>query len=253
MYYASRWVTVACLAAAAWGCKKQSTSPGPVEADDAEIAEPATTAEGDGQPEASPGDTPAESAPDEPAPAQEASAGESENTFAVKLDTTKGEIIIDVHPDWAPLGAERFRELVAAGFYNDVAFFRVMEGFMAQAGISGKPALNKKWGNKPIKDEPARAHNTRGMVTFAMAGPNSRTTQFFINFVDNTQLDAMGFAPFGEVRDMTVADAIYAGYGDGPPSGKGPNQQRIKQQGNKYLKKKFPELDYIRSATLIEE
>ena len=124
---------------------------------------------------------------------------------------------------------------------------------MAQTGISGKPQLNKKWGRKKIKDEPARKHNVRGMVTFAKAGPNSRTTQFFINLVDNTQLDAMGFAPFGKVRDMTAADALYSGYGDGPPAGKGPNQQRIKQKGNKFLKKKFPELDYIRSATIIEE
>ncbi len=124
---------------------------------------------------------------------------------------------------------------------------------MAQTGVSGTPKLNKKWGKKKIKDEPARKHNIRGNVSFAMAGPNSRTTQFFVNLVDNTQLDPMGFAPFGTVRDMATVEKLFGEYGDGPPHGKGPNQQKIKKKGNKYLKNKFPDLDYIISAKIIEE
>lgn len=176
-----------------------------------------------------------------------------EGAVTVKLETTKGDIIIDVVPAWAPKGAERFLELVRSGYYTDVAFFRVMNGFMAQTGVSGDPKLNKKWGNKRIKDDPLMKRNKRGMVTFAHAGPNSRTTQFFVNLVDNTQLDASGFSPFGQVRDMTAADALYSGYGDGPPNGKGPDQNKLKQKGNKFLKEKFPELDYIISATIVEE
>jgi peptidyl-prolyl cis-trans isomerase A (cyclophilin A) len=240
------------LVVSGWGCKKQDASPGAAEADDvaAESAEP-SEATVDAEAEAPADEAPAEETPEESAPAA-AAPEKSEDVYTVKLDTTKGEIIIDVHRDWAPLGAERFQELVTAGFFDDAAFFRVMKDFMAQTGVAAKPALNRKWGKKKIKDEPARKHNVRGMVSFAKAGPNSRTTQFFINLVDNTQLDAMGFAPFGQVRDMTAVDALHSGYGDGPPNGKGPNQTKLKQQGNKYLKKKFPDLDYIRTATIME-
>jgi peptidyl-prolyl cis-trans isomerase A (cyclophilin A) len=232
---------------AAQACRKEGASQGVQEADKLVEAEPDQAAE----PEAS-ADQSSESDEAAAESSEEKRVEKKENVVVVKLETTKGGIAIDVHPDWAPLGAERFLELVKAGFYTDVAFFRVMKGFMAQTGISGDPKQTAKWQNKRIKDDPVKKSNTRGMVTFATAGPNSRTTQFFINFEDNTQLDESGFAPFGKVRDMTAADALYSGYGDGPPYGKGPDQNKIKAQGNKFLKKKFPDLDYIVSAIVVE-
>lgn len=173
--------------------------------------------------------------------------------YAVKLETTEGDIIIDVKRDWAPKGADRFYNLVKAGYYDDVAFFRVIDGFMAQVGIHGDPEVNKVWRQARIKDDPVKESNTPGMVTFATAGPNTRTTQFFINFGNNARLDGMGFAPFGKVRDMSVVKKLYAGYGEGAPRGKGPSQGRMQQEGNAYLEKEFPELDYIKKATVIEK
>lgn len=177
------------------------------------------------------------------------------DAFTVKLATTKGDILIDVKREWAPLGADRFYNLVKAGYYEDVAFFRVIGGFMAQAGISGDPELNAIWREARIPDDPVKASNLPGYVTFATGGPNTRTTQFFINFVDNHRLDSMGFAPFGKVRDesMDVVNKLYAGYGEGAPRGKGPSQGRIQTEGNAYLKKEFPELDYIERATVVED
>ncbi len=172
--------------------------------------------------------------------------------YTVELDTTKGPIVIEVQRDWAPHGADRFHELVQNGYYNDVAFFRVIGGFMAQVGISGDPALNAKWRENRIPDDPVKGSNTRGTVSFATSGPNSRTTQFFINFVDNSRLDAMGFSPFGKVKDMTTVDALYAGYGEGAPRGRGPSQALVQSQGNAYLKQNFPNLDYIKSAKITE-
>lgn len=171
--------------------------------------------------------------------------------FAVELDTTKGPLVIDVNRAWAPRGADRFHELVQSGYFTDVAFFRVIAGFMAQAGLHGDPAVTAEWRNKRIEDDPVTQSNTRGMVSFATAGPGTRTTQFFINFGDNSRLDGMGFAPFGKVRDMTVVDALYSGYGEGAPSGRGPAQGLIQRQGNAYLKKDFPKLDYIKSAKVL--
>ena len=172
--------------------------------------------------------------------------------YTVELDTTKGTVVIDVHRDWAPKGADRFYELVKKGYYTDVAFFRVIGGFMAQVGISGDPALNVEWRAKPIPDDPVKASNTRGTVTFATSGPDSRTTQFFINFADNSRLDGMGFAPFGKVKDMAPVDALYDGYGEGAPRGRGPSQARMQSEGNTYLRESFPKLDYIKSAKIIE-
>lgn len=171
--------------------------------------------------------------------------------FAVKLETTKGEIVIDVTRGWAPNGADRIHELVKAGYYTDVAFFRVISGFMAQVGISGVPAKNTLWRAKQIQDDPVRESNKRGRVTFAMAGPNTRTTQFFINFRDNRNLDKMGFAPFGQVRDMEVVDSLYSGYGEGAPRGKGPGQGRLQKEGNAYLRAEFPNMDYIQKASIV--
>ena len=173
--------------------------------------------------------------------------------YAVKLKTTRGDIIIDVNRSWSPNGADRFYELVKSGYYSDVAFFRVIDGFMAQTGISGDPSINEKWRNAGIQDDPVKESNKRGMVTFAMSGrPDSRTTQFFINFKDNKNLDGMRFAPFGKVRDMKTVDALYKGYGEGAPRGMGPSQSRIQKEGNAYLKKEFPKLDYILSAEILK-
>ncbi|MCU0665435.1 MAG: peptidylprolyl isomerase [Myxococcota bacterium] len=205
---------------------------------------------------------PAESkkpAPIEPKPAPSAMAptapGASDEqapaTYAVKLETTKGEIVIDVTRDWAPHGADRFYTLVKNGYYNDVAFFRVVSGFMAQVGISGDPKQNTIWRERRIQDDPVKQSNTRGMVTFATSGPNSRTAQFFINFGDNARLDSMGFPPFGKVRDMKRVDALNAEYGEGAPRGNGPFQARVQAEGNAYLKAEFPKLDYIVKATIL--
>jgi peptidyl-prolyl cis-trans isomerase A (cyclophilin A) len=175
------------------------------------------------------------------------------DTFAVELTTTEGTIIIDVHRAWAPNGADRFYNLVTSGYYADVAFFRVIHGFMAQCGIHGRPEVNRAWQRATIPDDPTAGaqHNTRGMVSFATGGPNTRTTQFFISLVDNSRLDSMGFTPFGLVRDMTTVDHLYDVYGEGAPGGHGPQQSRIQSEGNTYLHAEFPELDYIRSARVL--
>jgi peptidyl-prolyl cis-trans isomerase A (cyclophilin A) len=172
-------------------------------------------------------------------------------TFKANFETSKGTFVIEVHRDWAPMGADRFYNLVKNGFYDDVRFFRVIEGFMAQFGIHGSPAVAAAWRGAQIKDDPVKQSNKRGFVTFATAGPNTRTTQLFINFRDNAGLDRQGFAPFGQVvSGMDVVDKIYSGYGEGAPNGKGPEQGRLQQEGNAYLQKEFARLDYIKSATI---
>jgi peptidyl-prolyl cis-trans isomerase A (cyclophilin A) len=176
--------------------------------------------------------------------------------FKVLFSTSKGDFTVNVHRDWSPKGAARFYELVKNGFYNDVRFFRVIRSprpFMAQFGISGDPAVTAKWTNANIEDDPVKEHNTRGKITFATAGPNTRTTQLFINYDDNSRLDAQGFSPFGEVvSGMDVVDQLYADYGEGAPSGMGPDQDRIEKEGNTYLNKDFPKLDYIKSARIVD-
>src|SRR5215831_74028 len=172
-------------------------------------------------------------------------------TYKVKFDTSKGAFVVEVHRDWAPLGADRFYNLVRNGFYNNVRFFRVLTGFMAQFGMSGTPAVQKVWGApaQQLKDDPVKQSNKRGYITFANAGPNSRSTQVFINMVDNTFLDPEGmhFAPFGQVVEgMEVVDMLYTGYGRQNV----PDQQRITAEGNAYLTKEYPKLDYIKTATV---
>ena len=175
-------------------------------------------------------------------------------TFQVKLETTKGDILIDVVRKWAPNGADRFYNLVKIGYYDNTAFFRVIDGFMAQVGLHGDPEVTAAWSRAPIPDDPVKKSNTRGMVTFAMrSSPNSRTAQFFINFGDNSYLDKSGFAPIGKVVDgMKVVDSLYSGYGEGAPRGKGPSQARLTQEGNAYLQAEFPKLDYIVHALIVE-
>lgn len=174
--------------------------------------------------------------------------------YRVRFETTKGSFVIEVTRDWAPRGAERFHKLVKEGYYDDCRFFRVLPGFMAQVGINGNPALNDKWRNETIQDDPVLKSNTRGMVTYAKSNaPHSRTTQIFINYGDNSNLDGMGFAPFGEVVEgMEVVDALYGGYGEGAPRGRGPDQGKIQTDGNAYLDKEFPKLDHIRTARIVE-
>ncbi|RPI28417.1 MAG: peptidylprolyl isomerase [Acidobacteria bacterium] len=174
-------------------------------------------------------------------------------TYNVKFETTKGDILIKVTRSWAPNGADRFYNLVKIGFLDDTGFFRVLPGFMAQFGINGNTEVNRIWKNSEIPDDPVKESNRRGFVTFATAGPNTRTTQLFINFADNSSLDGQGFAPIGKVVEgMSVVDSIYSGYGEGSPQGKGPNQGFIQGGGNQYLKKFFPELDYIKKATIVK-
>lgn len=173
--------------------------------------------------------------------------------FTVRFDTSKGPIDIEVHRDWAPKGADRFYNLVKNGFYDGARFYRVIPGFMAQFGFNGDPAVNAAWQTASIGDDPVKGTNTRGMVSFAMRGPDTRTTQLFINYADqNARLDGMGFSPFGKVvAGMEAADALYGGYGEGAPSGRGPDQGRISAEGNKYLNKDFPQLDYIKTAKIV--
>ena len=168
------------------------------------------------------------------------------DSYKAKFTTSKGDFVIEVHRDWAPNGADRFYNLVKLGFFDDVRFFRVLDGFMAQVGLSGDPAVSAKWQTANIVDDPVKKSNTRGFVTFAKTGmPNSRSTQFFINYADNARLDGMGFAPFGEVTSgMEVMDSIYKGYGESP------NQGLIQSQGNAYLDAKFPKLDHVTKAAI---
>lgn len=171
--------------------------------------------------------------------------------YTVRLDTTKGEILIDVTRSWAPVGADRFYNLVRIGYFDDIAFFRVIPGFMAQVGLNGDPAVNRAWRNATIQDDPPTQSNTEGMVSFATSGPDSRVQQFFINFGNNARLDGMGFAPFGRVRDMNTINQIHGGYGEGAPGGRGPSQALIQSRGNEYLRAQFPNLDYIRGASIV--
>jgi peptidyl-prolyl cis-trans isomerase A (cyclophilin A) len=174
-------------------------------------------------------------------------------TFKAKFETSKGDVIVEVERDWAPNGADRFYNLVKNGFYDTGRFFRVISGFMAQFGISGDPQVSAVWRDQRLKDDPVKQSNKRGFISYAMAGPNTRTTQLFINYGDNSRLDQMGFAPFGRVAEgMQVVDQLYAGYGEGAPQGKGPNQARIQAEGNDYLVKDFAQLDYIKRATIMD-
>mmetsp|Transcript_2317 Transcript_2317/g.3236 ORF Transcript_2317/g.3236 Transcript_2317/m.3236 type:complete len:228 (+) Transcript_2317:68-751(+) len=176
---------------------------------------------------------------------------EEGESFFVRFDVqlTKqetGSFTLKINPSWAPLGAERFEELVDEDFFHDARFFRVISGFMAQFGINADPMVSSKWRSQSISDDPVLASNKRGTISFATSGKDSRTTQLFINFKDNTFLDSSGFSPIGEVVDgMEVVDQLYAGYGEGAPSGRGPAQNLIQMRGNIYLEESFPELSYI--------
>jgi peptidyl-prolyl cis-trans isomerase A (cyclophilin A) len=241
--------------------------PNPDQAWSDSVSEPSTARADDRAPAAAAEPTkPAEPAQAEPAKAADApretpahltnpglATREAPERYTVALETTKGTIHIDVRRDWAPLGADRFYNLVRLGFFEDLAFFRVLDRFVAQTGLHGDPAVNTAWRDARIQDDPVKESNTAGMVTFATSGPNSRTTQFFINTGDNAGLDRMGFAPFGRVRELALARSLFAGYGEGAPSGRGPIQSRIQREGNAYLREQFPDLDYIKRASIAAE
>jgi len=167
--------------------------------------------------------------------------------YRVKFTTTHGDFVVEVHRAWAPIGADRFYNLVVNNFFTDAAFFRYVPGFIVQFGIPAKPEIARVWYNANIKDDPVKQGNTRGTLVFATAGPNTRTTQFFVNFADNTPLDGQGFAAFGSVvSGMGVVEGLYSGYGEKPDQG------RIQNEGKAYLDKNFPKLDSIKSATIEE-
>jgi peptidyl-prolyl cis-trans isomerase A (cyclophilin A) len=167
-------------------------------------------------------------------------------SFQVKFATTKGDFVVEVTRALAPLGADRFYNLVKHGFFTDAAFFRNVPGFIVQFGLSADPAVNKVWQSANIKDDPGKTSNAPGTITFATAGPNTRTTQLFINFGNNTFLDPQGFSPFGKViSGMDVVQKLYSGYGERPDQG------AITSQGKAYLDKNFPNIDSIKSATIV--
>lgn len=166
-------------------------------------------------------------------------------TYKVRFDTSAGPVVVTVTRAWAPRGADRFYNLVSNGYFDGARFFRVIPGFMVQFGINGDPAIQRNWMNARIQDDPVTQSNTRGKITFATSGPNSRTSQVFINFGNNAGLDKQGFAPFGEVTTgMDVVDKINAQYREQP------QQARIQAEGNVYLNKEFPKLDFIKKATI---
>ncbi len=177
--------------------------------------------------------------------AQTRTSQKAPETFRVNMDTSRGMVVIEVTRALAPNGADRFYNLVKAKYYDGARFFRVIPGFMAQFGIAGNPAMTKTW-DVPIQDDPVKTSNVRGFVTFAQTSqPNSRSTQLFINYGDNSRLDASRFAPFGKVvSGMEFVDQIYSGDGESPV------QDQIQAQGNAYLNKAFPRLDYIKTATI---
>ena len=173
------------------------------------------------------------------------------DVFSVNFDTSKGPVVVELHRDWAPIGVDHFYTLVKTGFYNDARFFRVVRNFVVQFGINGNPQTNRLWANAEILDDPVKEHNSKGTLTYATRGPNTRSTQLFFNLKDNLSLDSQGFAPIGKVTSgMDAVESFYDSYGDMPPRGVGPDPSQIETQGNEYLQSRFPRLDYIRKAVI---
>jgi peptidyl-prolyl cis-trans isomerase A (cyclophilin A) len=178
------------------------------------------------------------------------------DSFRVRFETSRGPFTVVARRAWAPHGVDRFYFLTKNHYYDSTYFFRVVEGFVVQFGISGDPSVNSVWHSRQIPDDSVRHSNTRGTLSFASQGPNTRTVQLFINLVDNPKLDAFGggFPPIGEVvSGMAVVDSLYSGYGEGPPRGLGPRQDMMMEQGNPYVRRGFPKLDLVRSATVEQE
>ena len=190
----------------------------------------------------------------EPAPeTKRAEPVRAPESFQVRFVTTKGDFDVHVTRQWAPYGADRFYELVRDGFYDEARFIRVVPGFVVQFGLSGRPKTSQLWSQAFIPDDPAVESNREGTLSFAKRGPATRTTQVFINLGDNQRLDSMGFAPFGRVTSgMSVVAQLHKGYGDAPPGGVGPSQDRILLEGNEYLERQFPRLDWIKTARIVQ-
>ena len=236
------------------------TTPKPTQTTPAKPAQPKTT------PPKTPAQTPAKTPPKtgtstaakKPAATSAASRAALMNpakltavapaVYKATFDTSVGSFVIEVHRDWAPKGADRFYNLVKNGFFDNVRFFRVVRGFMVQFGINGDPAIQQHWAEANIPDDPVTQKNVRGFVTFANRGPNTRSTQVFINYVDrNTFLDPQGFAPFGQVvSGMEIVDKLYGEYGEAPSQ----QQGRIQREGNKFLNAEYPKLDYVTKARI---
>jgi peptidyl-prolyl cis-trans isomerase A (cyclophilin A) len=171
--------------------------------------------------------------------------------FQVNLDTSKGPVVLEIHRDWAPIGADHFYTLVKTKFYDEARFFRIVRNFVVQFGINANPKSHRLWSTTELRDDPVKEKNRKGTLTFATAGPHTRTTQLFINLKDNLALDRQGFAPIGKViSGMNVVESFYDSYGDMPPRGQGPDPSIIEVQGNEYLQNRFPRLDYIRKASI---
>lgn len=186
----------------------------------------------------------------EEAPAA-AKKGRAPDVYQVNLDTSKGAVVIEVHRDWAPIGADHFHTLVKTGFYDGNRFFRVVRNFVVQFGINGDPKTNQLWSNTNLPDDAVKESNVKGTLTYAALGPYTRGTQVFFNLKDNQTLDSRGFAPIGKViSGMDVVERFYSSYGDMPPGGQGPDPSKIDLQGNDYLASRFPRLDYIKKATI---
>jgi peptidyl-prolyl cis-trans isomerase A (cyclophilin A) len=186
-------------------------------------------------------------------PKEETKTGPAPNDYKVDFDTSRGPIVVEIHRDWAPNGADHLYELVKAGFYDGDRFFRVVRGFVAQFGINGDPATNRLWSSVNIPDDKPTQANVRGTLTFAATGaPNSRSTQLFFNLRDNSQsLNPQGFAPLGQIiSGLDAMDDLFGGYGEMAPGGPGPDSSQIQMVGNSYLAGKFPHLDYIKKATI---
>jgi len=224
-------LSVACLATLV-GCSMESPAPTPKPI--AQATPPASPS-----PSASPARPPALVDPTQ-------ATAKAPASFRVRFETTRGTFVVAVTRAWAPLGADRFYNLVQAGFYDDAGFFRVVPGFVVQFGLNADPRVNAAWDAARIADDPVKETNRRGRLTFATAGAGTRTTQLFISTGNNVRLDQMGFAPFGEVvSGMGVVDAIYAGYGELPDQG------RITNEGNAYLRSQFPRLDFTKQARVV--
>ncbi|MEO7683729.1 MAG: peptidylprolyl isomerase [Gemmatimonadaceae bacterium] len=180
------------------------------------------------------------------------SADPAPSDFRVRFETTRGPFVVAVHHAWAPWGVDRFYYLVRNGFYDSTAFVRVLPGYIAQFGINGHPDIAASWKNRIFPDDTVRHQsNLRGRISFASAGPHTRLTQLFVNLRNNPNLD-QSYAPIGEiVEGIGVIDSLWSGYGDGPPAGKGPDQGRLVAEGNSYLTKEFPELDYVKAARIV--
>jgi len=175
-------------------------------------------------------------------------AAAAPDSFLVALTTSRGPVAVVVHRSWAPHGVDRFYALVHAGFYDGARFFRVVRGFVVQFGLPADPQVGRSWSSQLIPDDPVRHPNRRGTVTFASAGPNTRTTQLFVNLADNLRLDALGFAPIGQVVEgLEVVDGLYGQYGERP------SQDSIRLQGEAYLKRAYPNLDQIRTVRIVGE